>query len=362
MRSLKTPLTIRSDSLYCPLSLSLDTYGNCETNCHHCFFRRLNVLWKNEDLRPLDPELLRSKLTFGLGNKDPRTPLANALKRKKTIKLGNKTDPFQPAEKKYRATRKSMEILVELGWSFVLQTRNTRLLMDYEDLLLKADVTVMPVISPGLEKDWELFEKEQTTNPFDRLTDVAALQSKGVKIGINGEPFIPGFHTLEDFERMMIHLKAFKIESYNTYNFHFNPFVARRIVDLPGVDIEKIGEKNVDHYWKSILHELIWISKKYGIDLGCPDFVNSGRNYTERANTCCGITVSNPTTFNTITWKKLLLKGKDPNEILNETWDGVGNFQLGRSVMFSTIMDKKVYTMSDAGFLFKDPNLKGLLA
>jgi hypothetical protein len=52
-------------------------------------------------------------------------------------------------------------------------------------------------------------------------------KSQGCDIGVNGEPFIPGYHTIEQFETMMKRLKGYGIPSYNTYNLHFNAFVAQ---------------------------------------------------------------------------------------------------------------------------------------
>ena len=72
MKKLKNSLTVRGDSLYCPLSFSLDSYGNCLTDCYHCYLRHLNHVW-GEDLKPIDLELLEKKLEAGIKNKNPKT-------------------------------------------------------------------------------------------------------------------------------------------------------------------------------------------------------------------------------------------------------------------------------------------------
>jgi hypothetical protein len=100
-----------------------------------------------------------------------------------------------------------------------------------------------------------------------------------------------------------------------------------------GIDIEKIWYHNQDEQWREILQKLLDLSKKYDIKLGCPDFVNTGKDWIEPANTCCGVDVQNPCTFNTHTWKKLIQKGIPWSEaILKSTWDGVGDFETGRKV------------------------------
>jgi len=348
MKLLKKTLSMRGDSLYCPLSLSLDTYGNCMTDCHHCYFRNLNKVW-DDALKPADLSDLRSKLKNGPLNSNPKTTLAWALKQKKTIRVGNKTDPFQDVEKEFRVTKRAIRILQEFDWSFVLQTRHTETMMEYEHLLLRRKdlLTVMPVVSPGFEADWEIFERKRTTHPTSRLHHANQLQRKKVNVGVNGEPFIPGYHTVEDFEGMLKILKTYNIKSYNTYNFHFNAFVAKRIHGLPGIDIEKIWHYNQDEPWRKILRQLLDLSKKYDITIGCPDFVNSGRGWIEQANTCCGINVPNPCTFNTHYFKKYRQLGKTDERIIDLTYDGTGDLEQGKAIVDGS--SKEFYNLEDAG-------------
>jgi len=346
---LKNSLSVRGDSLYCPLCFSLDSYNSCETQCHHCYLRRLNEVWGN-DLKPLDLDLLQKKLESGLKNKNPKTPLALCLAQKKTIRWGNKTDPFQPAEREYKLAPTIFSLLYEHEWSFVIQTRFTEVLMDYESYLNQDTplnlVTVMPVISPGLEKDWEIFERKRTTPIPYRFQHIQTLQRWGIPVGVNGEPFIPGFHTVDDFENTLKLLKQNHIQSYNVYNFHFNAFVAKRLAAI-GIDIERIWYYNQDAQWKKILPQLLDLSVKYGIRIGCPDFVNSGPNWVEKANTCCGVNVPNPCTFNTHYFKKWKQRGKTFEEIMKRTDDGIGDRIQAAQIIRGDKCD--FYTLKDAG-------------
>jgi len=346
MKKLKQGITMRGDSLYCPLSLSLDSYGNCLTDCYHCYFRNLNKVW-GEDLKPLDVENFEKKLISGLKNQKPKTPLAYALNNKKTIRWGNKTDPFQLVEKDYGIAHRVFSILKKLEWSFVIQTRFTHVLEFYQSFIFdcKNLVTIMPVVSPGLGKDWELFERKRTTLPIERIKYIARLKRKGIKVGVNGEPFIPGFHTVKDFEKTLKVLINHNIYQYNTYNFHFNAFVAKRLVNLPGVDIEKIWFYNQDNQWRLILGKLIDLAEKYGVKLGCPDFVNSGKNYIEPFNTCCGIDVQNPCKFNTHFFKKYKQQGCNINQIIDCTYDGTGDLEEGVSIINGK--NSKRFTLND---------------
>lgn len=334
MKKLKNGLSIRGDSYYCPLAFQLDAYWNCEINCAHCFLRKMNRTW-GDDLRPLDLELFFKKLHNGVINKDPKSPLSWALKNKKTIRFGNKTDPYQPAEKEHEISHHVLRYLIQADWSAVIQTKCTQLLYDRDiDLLITGNelFSVMPIISPGLEKDWEILEYKKTTHPLTRLYHCREFMKYNINVGVNGEPFIPGYHTLEDFKNTISELKIFGIKSYNTYHLHFNDVIAKNLHTL-GIDIEKIYYMNQDREWKKILVKLIEIAEMNDIILGCPDFVNAGR-YQEQSNTCCGLDVPNPCTYNMIYWKKLYMKGeKDPDVLRDRTWDGVGDRELGEKLL-----------------------------
>lgn len=351
MKLLKQGLHVRGDALYCPLAFSLDSYGNCEADCTHCYLRRLNEVW-GKDLKPLDVENFQRTLQNGQLNKAPKSPLAYAIKFKKTLRFGNKTDPFQDAEMKYRVSHEALKTLRDLKWPVVLETKYTANLLHYIKTLLemKSHLHVMPIISPGFDKDWEVFEHKRTTQPSTRLSQLRDLKNLGIRVGINGEPFIPGYHQVSEFEDMMKRLKDNGIPSYNVYNLHFNAFVAKRLHAV-GVDIEKVWYYNRDDHWKPILQQLIDLAKKYDIVLGSPDFVNSGWGYVENSNTCCGVNVDNPCTWNVMTWKRIIQATGDcvddfvKEERYLDTWDGVGDYKEGIDVLHGGESDK--FTLDD---------------
>lgn len=344
-------ISIRGDCLYCPLPLSIDSYWNCEADCHHCYMRRLNRTW-GQDLRPADPEAVRKKLENGLNNKNPSSSLAFALLLKKTIRLGNKTDPFQDAELRLGVSGRIIGHLNALRWSYVIQTRFLANLLpiweQLDDSRLMGLLTVMPVISPGAERDWEILERKRTTPIDERFRIIKKFLQRGFPLGVNGEPFIPGYHTLKEFADMCRRLKDAGVESYNTYNLHFNDHVAKRLHSI-GIDIERIWTYNQNDQWAPIQRQLCQIAKSVGIRLGCPDFVNTGANWREEANTCCGINVPNPCRFNAHHFKKRLQRGQTADQVEHCTWEGIGDQLQGRAILRGDSSD--FFTMKDAKML-----------
>jgi DNA repair photolyase len=346
-KSYQAAVGLRGDCLYCPLSLTVDAYWNCLTECHHCYMRRLNRTW-GMDLRPSDPDDIYRKLYNGLNNKNPKSSLAWAIHLKKTIRFGNKSDAFQDADNEYIISKRILKVFNKLKWSYVIQTHFLHNMIKYDDIIYKSakagNVVIMPVISPGGSKDWDILERQRTT-PLDmRIAIIKRLLKDGIPLGVNGEPFIPGYHTIKQFEDTIKLLKSIGVKSYNTYNFHFNDWVAKQLHSI-GIDIEKIWYMNQDKEWKKILVQLLEISKKYDILLGVPDFVNTGWEWKEKANTCCGINVPNPTTFNTHYFKKLTQRGLSTKRVIKKTWENIGNKLDGESIILGTT--KKMYTLKD---------------
>jgi DNA repair photolyase len=301
------------------------------------------------DLRPADTDLLERTLRNGLKNKNPKSSLASALSLKKTLRLGNRTDPYQDAEKELHVSRKIQQILIDLEWTYVIQTKFLSNMIDDEDIMEVAHtsdlVQIMPIITVGAEQDWELLERERTTPIPRRLRIMKHWIKRGYNVGVNGEPFIPGYHTPEQFRDILKRLKNVGVNSYNTYNLHFNDHVAKRLHEI-GLDIEKIWWHNQDAQWRPILQQLLDISKEEEMVLGCPDFVNSGWDWKEQANTCCGINVPNPSWYNSHHWKRMSQKGILNEKIIDRTWEGIGDKETGEKIVYGEKC--QFYTMKDA--------------
>lgn len=329
----KSAVGIRGDMLYCPLPLYIDSYWTCEPNCAHCFARKLNRTW-GQDFRAADVEDVKRKLLSKRGN----SPLKMAIQQRKTIRFGNKSDPFQDCEIKHGISTEILKFLVEQNWDVVIETKYPR--RAWEMTGLGPNCSVLAQITVGLEGDWKLFEYERTENPVERIKTLSQLKKKGFRVGVNGEPFIPGYHTIKQFEDMIKLLKSNKIGSCNIYNLHMNDLVTKNLFNL-GLDIEKIWDMNQDEPWRKILRKLIEIADQHGIVLGCPDFVNSGWDNIQKSNTCCGLDVENPCTFNTHHFKLAIQNGENPLE----KWDGVGEYPEGEKIVNGS--KSNMYTLRD---------------
>jgi hypothetical protein len=105
----------------------------------------------------MDVEHFEKTLANGVKNSNPKSPLAWAMFHRKTIRFGNKADPFQVAELEHQASKEALLVLKAYKWPVVIETKFTHILKEYEYLLLdmKSHLHIMPIISPGFLDDWE---------------------------------------------------------------------------------------------------------------------------------------------------------------------------------------------------------------
>ena len=333
MDKFKSPVSLRGDHYWCPLSLQVDAYWQC-VGCPMCYLRRMNRTWGMAQ-KVASPETIRKELENGLKNPTPKTPLGRAINAKKTIRFGNKADPYQPIEKVTGVSRQILSVFNALDWSYVVQTKFPSLLAGRDLDMLKDSsglATVMIELSPGLEWDWEHLEGKLTDPPKVRLDAAAELMRAGVRVAFNGEPFVPGLHTTAQFRDALQAVKSVGVRTYNTYFMHINDYNLKAMY-AAGVDIEAVWRGTQDGTWGPIHRELIEIAKAEGVTLGCPDFLTS-REYIQPTNTCCGMSVPNPSTFTVMEWKRLWLAGvRDIDDIIARTWDGVGDLDEARAIL-----------------------------
>lgn len=352
MKEFKNPITIRSGHLTCSLPLSLESYWACDANCSHCIGRRLNNVWGN-DQRASNPENVKRKLQNAL-KKENSSVISKALFRKKAFFFGRKADPYQPIELEKRITKGLIEVLFELDWPFAICSKYQSNMDIDTDLFLKRPdlISILVEITPGLDKDWELFEQKRTTPVLDRLKISQKWINAGLNVGVRGEPFIPGYHTTTQFRETLRLLKKFGIKSYNIYNLHINEFNIKRLHEI-GLDIEKIWTLNQDQYWKKIQVKLCNIAEKEGIILGCPDFVNVPTNWRPKTNTCCGVNIPNAFTYNTNIWRGMIMDGIKPDKILSKTWEGIGTDEdiKNGDMIVKGKNSKDFYTFKNSGLL-----------
>ncbi len=179
-----------------PFEYTINAYRGCSHRCTYCFARpthkylNLNI-GSDFDTKIVvkvnAPEVVRRET-------EPRRWAGHP------IAMGTNTDPYQPAEAKYKLTRQIIEVLAERGNPFSILTKSPLVLRDLDVLSEAARVTTVSVdFSVGTLDDtaWSTSEPG-TAHPQKRLDAVRRLNDAGIPSGVLMAPILPGLSDQPD--------------------------------------------------------------------------------------------------------------------------------------------------------------------
>jgi DNA repair photolyase len=173
-----------------PFDWSLNPYMGCVHQCTFCYVRAFE---RRAD-RPSDHRYgtsIRVKVNIA---ERLRAELARASWRGEHVVIGAATDPYQPAEGRYRLTRACIEVLRDASNPFDIITRGPLIVRD-ADLLAeaaaRADVAVTFSV-PTVDDDVWRTTEPGTAPPRRRLRALKELVAVGVRASVGMAPLLPG--------------------------------------------------------------------------------------------------------------------------------------------------------------------------
>src|ERR671935_2277448 len=173
-----------------PFKWSLNPYMGCYHRCTFCYVRAFE---RRAD-RPSDDrygQAIRVKTNVV---EVLRRELARPSWKGEGVAIGAATDPYQPAEGRYRLTRGCLEALAEARNPFSIITRGPLIVRDVDVLVeaaRRADVAVtfsVPTVDPEV---WRKTEPG-TAPPRQRLRALSRLVQAGVRASVGMAPLLPG--------------------------------------------------------------------------------------------------------------------------------------------------------------------------
>lgn len=180
----------RCNSERVPFTWTVNPYRGCEFGCKYCYARYTH------EYMELDGGEFERKI-FIKENAGPMAfrELRSCAVRDEHIAIGTATDPYQPAERHFGATRAILEQMAELeGLSVSITTKSDRVLQDL-DLLKRiherSRLSVnLSVTTPrrGLARLLE----PRAPRPDLRIQAVRTLRQAGIAAGILVMPVLPG--------------------------------------------------------------------------------------------------------------------------------------------------------------------------
>ena len=169
---------------------SLNPYMGCVHRCTFCYVRAFE---KRAD-RPSDDRYgtsIRVKTNIA---EQLRRELARPSWERELVAIGAATDPYQPAEGRYKLTRACLEVLADAANPFSIITRGPMVVRDLDVLVhaarrAKVHVTFsIPTLDPDI---WRRTEPG-TAPPHQRLRAIETLVDAGIDVGVGMAPILPG--------------------------------------------------------------------------------------------------------------------------------------------------------------------------
>ena len=211
---------------------SINPYVGCAFGCAYCYARyahryaaeRLEARTfrlgepADEQPEPLPPwlaferRIMVKREVGALVRRALRRPATLAGLRADGVVIGTATDPYQPAERRFRLTRGVLDALSEHdGLKVTIITKSPLVTRDLDLLVRIAERSRLSVHVSLITADRELARRlePRAPTPEARLRGIARLRAAGIEVGVNVMPVLPGITDAPDqLEALIGALKA----------------------------------------------------------------------------------------------------------------------------------------------------------
>ena len=179
-----------------PFEWSLNPYMGCVHRCTFCYVRAFE---KRAD-RPFDERYgtsIRVKVNIA---EMLRRELARRSWAGEGVAIGAATDPYQPAEGRYKLTRACLEALADAANPFSIISRSPMIVRDLDVLVRAAQRTEVSVTFSVPTLDQEVWRRTEpgTAPPHQRLRALKQLVDAGIRASVGMAPILPGLSDRPD--------------------------------------------------------------------------------------------------------------------------------------------------------------------
>ncbi len=218
---------------------TINPYIGCEHSCFYCYARFMKRFTGHKekwgefvDVKINAPELLEKEIK---------------TKKKGKVWISGVCDPYQPIEKKYKLTRKCLEVLQKNNWPVVIQTKSPLVLRDLKLLKKFKNIEVGFTIPTADEKIKNVFEP-RTPSIKQRIKALEKLHKEGIRTYAMIAPLLP------EAKDLVVKLRN-KVDYaiIDRMNYHYADWVYRE---------HKLEEMRKDDFFIKKTAELIKMFKK----------------------------------------------------------------------------------------------------
>jgi DNA repair photolyase len=282
---------------------SLNPYVGCAFGCAYCYARYTHrwVLDRHANANPDHEELRTAHRTMAPWLAFERRIFvkqnaADVLRRTlrhgsekhlsliagETIVIGTATDPFQPAERRYRVTRSMLEVLAEHpGLSVCIITKSPLITRDIDLLTRIARISTLSVHLSLISLDRDLARRlePRAPTPDARLRALARLRAADIETGINVMPVLPAITDVPEALERLVQAVAERGASYvnacplrlrSSARMRYLPFIEKEFPHLAGryratyANDHKVSEE----YTEGLRSRMRALCETYGVAYG----------------------------------------------------------------------------------------------
>ncbi|MGI8546181.1 MAG: SPL family radical SAM protein [Gemmatimonadaceae bacterium] len=279
---------------------SVNPYVGCAFGCTYCYARYAHRYTMERaatadrledglaaDFAQMEPWLAFERRIFVKANapavmaralregSDKYVPLAEG----ETLLIGSATDPYQPAERRFRLTRQLLEVLAEhTGLKIVIITKSPLVTRDVDVLKRIARHSRIHVQISLITLDRELARRiePRSPTPDSRVRALARLRDAGIDAGINCMPVLPGItddpSALDDLVKRVaaagaIRVGACALRLDRSARLRYLPFIDREFPELAArYRASYTGSRNVSEQYRSGLARYFdQVCRKYNV-------------------------------------------------------------------------------------------------
>ena len=210
----------------CNYPTRLDTYGcGCQHDCKYCYAKSLlefRELWN-----PKQPSV---------ANINDISKQVQKLERNKVVRLGGMTDCFQPMEKLYRNTYKTIRLLNRRKIPYLIVTKSA-MVAEYASVMDKELAHIQITVTTLDDKLSATYEK--ASNPTDRIQAIKSLQSAGFDVQLRLSPYIPQNVVISQFN-------ALGVNKILVEFLRVNPFIKKQFdIDYSEYTVKQSGYQHL---------------------------------------------------------------------------------------------------------------------
>ena len=260
-----------------PFQWTVNPYRGCEFGCRYCYARYTHEFMEYRD--PADFERLIFAKEFteeGVWTELRHVPL------EQWIALGTATDPYQPAERRFRRTRRFLEVMArERGRRLGITTKGDLIVRDIDlfDQIARHNTLMVTLTITTMDARLARSVETYAPRPDLRAQAARALSRAGLDVGVFASPVLPGLNdTKRSLDAVARAAWAAGAKRFGAHPLFLKPSAARVFLPWIAEEYPALARSYQEHFAKNSFPRGLWVERlketvrelkaKYGFQSG----------------------------------------------------------------------------------------------